>query len=132
MKGGFVRTVKLTDMHTGWVYTVSIRNNTHTHVRYAVDHALDAIPFEVTGMDFDTGSEFIDHDIVTWAAERAINFTRSKLYKKNDHATIESKKNHLVRKYAYYWRYDAMAALTLLNQLCPLVTIRMNNLTPTK
>lgn len=132
MKGEFVRTVNLTDMHTGWVHTVSIRNNAHVHIRFAVDHALDAIPFEVTGMDFDNGSEFINHDMVTWAAERDIYFTRSRPYKKNDQATIESKNNHLVRKYAYYWRYDTAGALTLLNQLWPLVTLRMNYLTPTK
>ena len=131
-KGEFVRTVNLTDMHTGWVHTVSIRNNVHVHIRFAVDHALDAIPFEVTGMDFDNGSEFINHDMVTWAAERDIYFTRSRPYKKNDQTTIESKNNHLVCKYAYYWRYDTAGALTLLNQLWPLVTLRMNYLTPTK
>lgn len=132
VKGEFVRTLNLTDMHTGWVHTVSIRNNAHIHIRHAVDHALEAIPFEVTGMDFDNGSEFINHDMVTWAAERDIYFTRSRPYKKNDQATIESKNNHLVRKYAYRWRYDTPAALTLLNQLWPLVLLRMNYLTPTK
>ncbi len=35
-----------------------------------------------------------------------IFFTRSRPYKKNDQATIESKNNHLVRKYAFYYRYD--------------------------
>ena len=35
-----------------------------------------------------------------------IFFTRSRPYKKNDQATIESKNNHLVRKYGFYYRYD--------------------------
>jgi hypothetical protein len=83
-------------------------------------------------MDFDNGSEFINHDLIGWAAERDIYFTRSRPYKKNDQATIESKKNHVVLKYAYYWRYDTPEALVLLNRLWPLVRDRMNYLTPTK
>jgi len=39
---------------------------------------------EVTGMDCDNGSEFINHDLIGWAAERDIYFTRSRPYKKND------------------------------------------------
>jgi len=61
-----------------------------------------------------------------------IFFTRSRPYKKNDQATIESKNNHLVRRYALYWRYDTPEALALLNQLWPLVTDRLNYFTPTK
>jgi len=83
-------------------------------------------------MDFDNGSEFINYDMVSWAAERDIYFTRSRPYKKNDQATIESKNNHVVRKYAYYWRYDNPEVLALLGQLWPLVNDRMNYFTPTK
>jgi len=132
LKGEFARTLNLTDMHTGWVHPISIRNNAHVHIRAAITAALEGIPFEVTGMDFDNGSEFINHDLIGWAAERDIYFTRSRPYKKNDQATIESKNNHVVRKYAYYWRYDTPEALVLLNRLWPLVRDRMNYLTPTK
>jgi hypothetical protein len=38
----------------------------------------------------------------------------------------------VVRKYAYYWRYDNPEALALLGQLWPLVNDRMNYFTPTK
>ena len=44
--------------------------------------------------------------VITWAGSKGIYFTRSRPYKKNDQATIESKNNHLVRKYAFYYRYD--------------------------
>lgn len=129
MRGEFCRTVNLTDMHTGWVSTRSTRNNAHLNVLAALQHAVDRVPFEVTGLDFDNGSEFINHDVIGWAADRKIFFTRSRPYKKNDQATIESKNNHLVRRYGFYWRYDTPEALTLLNQLWPLVNDRLNYFT---
>lgn len=132
LKGEFCRTLNLTDMRTGWVFTRSMRNNAHIHVLAGLDQAVAAIPFEVTGLDFDNGSEFINHDVIGWAAGRKIFFTRSRPYKKNDQATIESKNNHLVRRYGFYWRYDTPEALTLLNQLWPLVNDRLNYFTPTK
>ena len=131
-KGEFARTVNLTCVHTGWVHTRSIRNNAHVHILGALQAAVDAVPFEVSGLDFDNGSEFLNHQVVNWAGQGGIYFTRSRPYKKNDQATIESKNNHLVRKYAYYYRYDTPEELRVLNRLWPLVNDRFNYLTPTK
>jgi hypothetical protein len=132
LKGEFARTLNLTDVHTGWVFTCSIRNNAHRHILAGLDAAAAAVPFMITGLDFDNGGEFINHDVIAWAASKDIFFTRSRPYKKNDQATIESKNNHLVRRYAFYWRYATPEALGLLNALWPLVNDRLNYLTPTK
>lgn len=132
LKGEFARTLNLTDMRTGWVFTRSIRNNARVHVIAALQVAVETIPFAVTGLDFDNGSEFMNHDLIDWAAGRRIFFTRSRPYRKNDQATIESKNNHLVRRYGFYWRYDTADALHVLNRLWPLVNDRLNYLTPTK
>jgi hypothetical protein len=132
LKGEFARTVNLTDVHLGWVFTRSVRNNAQVHVLSALKAGVTVIPFEVTGLDFDNGSEFLNHDVITWAAQMEIFFTRSRPYKKNDQATIESKNNHLVRKYGFYYRYDTPEELRVLNRLWPLVNDRMNYLTPTK
>jgi hypothetical protein len=45
---------------------------------------------------------------------------------------VESKNNHVVRKHAFYWRYDIPEELQLLNRLWPLVSLRLNFFTPTK
>jgi hypothetical protein len=132
LKGEFARSVNLTDVQTGWVFTRSVRNNAQVHILGALKAAIEGIPFEVTGLDFDNGSEFLNHAVVSWAGERGIYFTRSRPYKKNDQATVESKNNHLVRKYGFYYRYDTAEELRLLNTLWPLVNDRMNFLTPTK
>jgi len=83
-------------------------------------------------LDFDNGTEFLNKAVIKWAAERDIYFTRSRPYKKNDQATIESKNNHLVRKYAFYYRYDTTEERQALNRLWRLVNDRLNYLTPTK
>ena len=132
LKGEFARTLNLTDVHTGWVFTHTVRNNAHVHILAGLQTAVEAIPFEITGLDFDNGSEFLNKAVIKWAGEREIFFTRSRPYKKNDQATIESKNNHLVRKYGFYYRYDTEAERRLLNRLWPLVNDRLNYLTPTK
>lgn len=132
LRGEFARTVNFTDMVTGWVFTTAIRNNARVHMLAALDRAVEAIPFPIAGVDCDNGSEFINHDVVAWAGEREIFFTRSRPYKKNDQATIESKNNHLVRRYGFHWRYDTPEALLLLDRLWPLVNDRLNYFTPTK
>ncbi len=132
LKGEFARTLNLTDITTGWVFTRSVRNNAHVHILAALKAGVQQVPFEVTGLDFDNGSEFLNKAVIKWAADMEIFFTRSRPYKKNDQATIESKNNHLVRKYGFYYRYDTDAERQLLNRLWKLVNDRLNYLTPTK
>ncbi|MGC2938893.1 MULTISPECIES: transposase family protein [unclassified Brevibacterium] len=132
LKGEFARSVNYTDMHTGWVYTHAIRNNAATHVVDACTQFVNTVPYLVTGLDFDNGSEFINYNLIDWAAERKIFFTRGRPYTKNDQATIESKNNHLVRRYGFYYRYDTPTELDLLKRLWALVNDRLNYFTPTK
>ncbi|MGH3926233.1 MAG: DDE-type integrase/transposase/recombinase, partial [Pseudonocardiaceae bacterium] len=131
LKGEFARTVNLTCMHTGWVFTRAVRNNAHVHILGVLKSAVEEVPFEVVGLDFDNGTEFLNKAVIRWAGEREIFFTRSRPYKKNDQATIESKNNHLVRKYGFYYRYDTAEERAVLNRLWRLVDDRLNYLTPT-
>jgi hypothetical protein len=131
LKGEFGRTLNLTDVHIGWVWTRTVRNNAHTHILGALKTAVQEMPYEVTGLDFDNGTEFLNKAVIKWAGEMEIFFTRSRPYKKNDQATIESKNNHLVRKYGFYYRYDTDEERAVLNRLWKLVNDRLNYLTPT-
>jgi hypothetical protein len=132
LKGEFARTLNLTDVHTGWTFTRTVRNNAHAHILKALQAGVEEVPFAVTGLDFDNGTEFLNKAVIKWAGEREIFFTRSRPYKKNDQATIESKNNHLVRKYGFYYRYDTEEERQVLNRLWRLVNDRLNYLTPTK
>lgn len=130
--GEFARTLTLTDMVTGWTENASIRNNASRWITRAVDDLQASFPFPLVSFDSDNGSEFINHDVSEWLQARDIEQTRSRPYRKNDQATVESKNNHVVRKHAFYWRYDTPAELALLNELWPLVSLRLNFFTPTR
>ena len=130
--GEFARTLTMTDMVTGWTENASIRNNASKWIVGAVDDLQGMFPFPLRVFDSDNGSEFINHDVADWLQARDIAQTRSRPYRKNDQATVESKNNHVVRRHAFYWRYDTPEELALLNELWRLVSLRLNFFTPTK
>lgn len=132
LQGEFARTLTMTDMSTGWTECGSIRNNASKWILETVEALRGAFPFPITGFDSDNGSEFINHDVAGWLHAQDIAFTRSRSYKKNDQLTVESKNNHVVRKNAFYWRYDTTAERDVLNELWRLVSLRLNFFTPTK
>lgn len=131
-RGEFARTLTMTDLVTGWTENASIRNNAAKWIVEAVAGLDELFPFRLRVFDSDNGSEFINHDVAHWLQQRDISQTRSRPYRKNDQATVESKNNHVVRKHAFYWRYDTPQELALLSELWPLVSLRLNFFTPTK
>lgn len=130
--GEFARTVTMTDVVIGWTENASIRNNAAKWITEGIAELQARFPFPMAIFDSDCGSEFINHDVAAWLQERDIAQTRSRPYQKNDQAHVESKNNHVVRKHAFYWRYDTPEELELLNRLWPLVSLRLNFFTPTK
>ena len=132
LRGEFARTLSLTDVHTGWIQLLVVRNNAHANILAALNAAIEHIPFYVQGLDCDNGSEFMNQNVLAWAADKAIYFTRSRPYKKNDQAHIESKNNHAVRRYGFHYRYDTQEERDLLARLWELVCLKLNFFTATK
>lgn len=132
VKGVFARTLSLTDVHTGWIHLEVARNNAHRNILAALQTAVDKIPFPVTGLDSDNGGEFINHDLLAWVSSMEIYFTRSRPYTKNDQAHIESKNNHVVRRYGFHYRYDTDKERRVLAALWHKVCLKMNYFTPTR
>ena len=130
--GEFARTLTMTDVVIGWTENASIRNNASKWITKGIEELQARFPFPMAIFDSDCGSEFINHDVAGWLQARDIAQTRSRPYQKNDQAHVESKNNHVVRKHAFYWRYDTPGELELLNRLWQLVSLRLNFFTPTK
>ena len=65
------------DMHTGQVFTTAIRDNAHVHIRVVFDSFVEQIPYPVTGIDCDNGSEFINHALISWATTRNVSLCSS-------------------------------------------------------
>lgn len=132
LKGEFARTLTLTDVRLGWIQLEVLRNNARVHVLAGLNAALEAIPYRVQGLDCDNGSEFLNESVLDWAADKKIYFTRSRPYRKNDQAHVESKNNHAVRRYGFYYRYDTEEERELLSMLWRTVCLKLNFFTPTK
>src|SRR5699024_2367423 len=132
LKGEFARTLTMTDVLTGWVQLEVLRNNARVHILAALDRATAAIPYDIAGLDCDNRSEFINHEVMGWAADRLISFTRSRPYKQNDQATVESKNNHAVRRDGFHHRYDTDDERAILAALWQVVCLKLNFFTATK
>ena len=130
--GEFARTLTMTDVVTGWTENHSIRNNAAKWIVEGIEELQARFPLAMVIFDSDCGGEFINHEVAAWLQDRDIEQTRSRPYQKNDQAHVESKNNHVVRKHAFYWRYDTPEELELLNRLWRLVSLRLNFFTPTK
>lgn len=130
--GEFARTLTMTDVVIGWTENCSIRNNASKWIVAGIEDLQRRFPFAMVIFDSDCGSEFINHEVAAWLQARDIEQTRSRPYQKNDQAHVESKNNHVVRKHAFYWRYDTPEEFELLNRLWRLVSLRLNFFTPTK
>lgn len=63
--------------------------------------------------------------------ELHILFTKTRPYKSNDNAHVESKNYSVVRKYFGYWRYDSEVSFNLLQSLDTLLNIYVNYFKPT-
>lgn len=85
---------------------------------HTIEHQL---PFPLRGVDADNGSEFINDHLWAFCTERPtalrVQFTRSRPYKKEDHAHVEQKNWTHVRKLVGWERYDSPEALVALNTL---------------
>lgn len=132
LKGEFARTLTMTDVLTGWVHLEVLRNNARVHILAGLDRTTAALPYDIAGLDCDNGSEFINHEVMHWAADRLIFFTRSRPYYKNDQATVESKNNHAVRRYGFHYRYDTEEERAILAALWEVVCLKLNFFTATK
>src|SRR3989338_2396926 len=89
-------------------------------------------PFTITGFDFDSGSEFINYEVVPWCNTLTppITCSRTRPYRKNDHGRIEQKNYTNVRHWVGYLRYDDPRQVKILNQLYLLLEDYINFFLP--
>ena len=131
LKGKFCRTLTVVDFATGWTENASARNNAYRNLSLAEATIEERLPFRICSYDSGNGSESVNADFISHLQERDIRQTRSRPYRKNDQATVESRNNHVVKKHAFYYRYEP-PELDLLNELWRLVSLKVNLFTPSK
>lgn len=117
--GEFIYTLDGVDIATGWVEREAVMGKGQRGIVEALSRIEAKLPFPLRGIDSDNGSEFINHHLFQFCSERsaAIQFTRSRAYKKDDNAHVEQKNWTHVRKLLGWERYDTLEALQAINRL---------------
>ncbi len=115
--GEFAHSLNVTDIHTAWTETRAIRGRGRAAVIQAFNEIETALPFRLLGIDSDNGSEFLNWHLGAWCAQRDVQFTRGRPYKKDDNAHVEQKNWTHVRKLLGWDRYDTPQALEAINDL---------------
>ena len=120
MAGNFIWSLTLTDICTCWTEIRAVWNKGHTGIIEAIKTIENMLPFAILGFDCDNGSEFLNWALIRYFTEnrkQAVQFTRSRPYRKNDNAYVEQKNWTHVRNLLGYDRFDNPAAVALINDL---------------
>lgn len=116
-QGEFIHSLNLTDILSGWVETEAVMGKGERGILEAIKKISQRVPFKISGIDSDNGSEFINYHLLRYCEENTIQFTRSRPYKKDDNAHVEQKNWTHVRKFMGWDRYDSQKALETMNDL---------------
>jgi hypothetical protein len=109
---------------------MALKNGAHRWVIEAMTAIEDRLPFLLVGPDTDNGGEFINLALIKWVGQRDLFFTRARPYKSK---TLTSSRG--TATWCVVMRFTTATtsppALQLLNELHPLVRVRLNMFTAT-
>ena len=117
LAGDMAYTVNFTDIATTWFAASAQMNKGQKATLESIESIKDRIPFDLKGLDPDTGSEFINWHLKDWCDLEKIELSRSRPYHKNDNAHIEQKNDSIVRNFLGHHRIDAPKQVKLMNEL---------------
>lgn len=121
LEGDFVWSLTMCDIFTTWTENRAVWNKGAYGVAEQIEDIEAVLPFKLKGFDCDNGSEFLNYHLIRKFSERpkekAIQFTRSRPYKKNDNAHVEQKNWTHVRQLLGYHRFDKFKLVNFINDL---------------
>ena len=115
--GGFIHSLNMTDIQTGWVETRAVLGKGRSGSWRRWSRCGKVCHFPCVVFDSDNGSEFINYHLKRYRDRRRIQLTRGRPDKKDDNAHIEQKNWTHVRKIFGYLRFDSRAVLREMNDL---------------
>jgi len=130
-RGEFLYTLTVTDIKTGWTELRVLKNKAMVWTEKAMRGILKELPFRVKQIHTDNGSEFINAHLKRLCDEEGIRFTRSRPYRKNDAAYVESRNYSVVRRHVGWRRYETEEELKVMDELMRAISMRFNYFIPT-
>jgi len=115
--GGFIYSLDAVEIFSGWSEQVAVLGKGEQGIIKAINKIKGEVPFNLKGLDSDSGGEFINWHLVGYCEQNKLFFTRSRPNRKNDNAYVEQKNNTHVRQWLGYGRYDNPKQLKLINDL---------------
>ena len=89
LSGAFIHSLVATDVCSGWAEAIPLLAREYSLVVEGVEVTGRQLPVTILGIDSDNDGAFINETLVNYCANRVIEFTRSRPYRKNDQAWIE-------------------------------------------
>jgi len=130
LAGEYINILDTVDICVCWSEMQGFMGKSQYYTTLALDEIDKRLPFKIKGIDSDNDAPFINAHLLRYCETRKITFTRCRPYHKNDQAHIEQKNYSVVRKYLGYQRYDTQKQLSIINQICHLISLYHNYFQP--
>ena len=78
IEGGYLYTLTLTDIATGWTECLPLMHRSREAVLAALKRVRTLFPFPILGIDTDNGGEFINETVIAYCEQEHITFTRGR------------------------------------------------------
>lgn len=125
--GEFIYSLDMVEIATGWSEQIAVLGKGEKKIVAAINQIRKGLPFDLLGLDSDSGGEFINWHMVRYCDKERLYFTRSRPDRKNDNAYVEQKNYTHIRKWLGYRRYDKETRRDLINDLYRNELWRFNN-----
>jgi hypothetical protein len=130
IEGGYLYTLTLTDVATGWTECLPLLHRSQEAVLAALQRARTLFPFPILGIDTDNGGENINEVLIAYCEQEQITFTRGRPYLKNDQCFVEQKNGAIVRQVIGYDRLVGEHAYRQLTELYRALRLYVNCFQP--
>jgi len=130
IEGGYLYTLTLTDVATGWTECLPLLYRSQETVLAALQQARLLFPFPILGIDTDSGGEFINEAVIAYCEQAHITFTRGRPNLKNDQCFVEQKNGAVVRQVVGYDRLVGERAYRQLTELYRALRLYVNCFQP--
>lgn len=116
-EGFYLTTLCAIDVASGWTELQPVWGLGQQRVAAALHLARQRLPFQLTALHTDNGSEFINQTLYSYCQRENIRFSRGRPYRKNDQAYVEQRNYVAIRRLLGHDRLSSKQAYALLEQL---------------
>ena len=128
--GTFIHSLVVTDVSSGWTEAAPLLAREQSLVVEGLEAISSGFQVPIRGIDSDNDSVFINETLLGYCADRDIEFTRSRAYRKNDQAWIEQKNGSVIRRFVGHERHSGAVAGQTLAHLYGAMRLYMNYFQP--